>query len=237
MEPSKSNAGRGPGKKEPEQVLPSLKITQETDRLLTAHAKKLKVSKRQYGNAAIIFFAESGLDPTAERSQNLDALSKQVSVDTRAVRVQNADIGNRLITILRTWEKNLYGFLQQQELSRNNYLELIESNILQHQVLIETNILGPMVENLFKVNLEAFITRGLASQLLVKVTNQPEEGYQQQMEVSNNGRDQQLAMRMREFLKTNAVPLPKPTVKRPVTPVPAKPVVPATPAPTSPPKP
>ena len=57
------------------------------------------------------------------------------------------------------------------------------------------------------------------------------------MEVSNNGRDQQLAMRMREFLKTNAVPLPKPTVKRPVTPVPAKPVVPATPAPTSPPKP
>ena len=94
-----------------------------------------------------------------------------------------------------------------------------------------------MVENLFKVNLEAFITRGLTANLYVKSENMAEGSLAKQMELSNNGRDQQLAIKMREFLKTNAVPLPRPTVKRPVTPVPAKPVVPATPAPAGPPKP
>ena len=157
MSAEKTNAEDKTAKKAGPNTVFSVAVDADAHRHVVAQAKKLKLTNRQYASAAIAFFAESGLDPTAERSQNLDALSKQVSVDTRAVRVQNADIGNRLITILRTWEKNLYGFLQQQELSRNNYLELIESNILQHQVLIETNILGPMVENLFKVNLEAFI--------------------------------------------------------------------------------
>lgn len=199
-----------------------------------AQAKKLKMSKSKYVSAAIGYFAQTGLNPLKEQPQGLASVASKVDQETYAVRKQNVEIGQRLISIIRQWEKNLYGFMQQQQQTTYGYLESIESNILQHQVLVETNLLAPMVEHLFKVNLEAFIARGLTSQLLVKTTNQPEGSYQKQMDVSNNGRDQQLALLMREFLKTNSVPLPKPTPKRAVTPVPPKPVAPATPAPAAP---
>jgi hypothetical protein len=206
-------------------------ITEDAFVQVEAQAKKLKMSKSKYTSAAIAFFAESGLDPTKERPQGLASVATKVGVETLAIRAQNVDIGNRLISIIRGWEKNLYSFLQQQQQATYGYMEQIEANILQHQVSVETNLLAPMVEQLFKVNLEAFITRRFASDLFVKSTNLPAGSAEQQMELSTTGRDQQLVVLMREFLKTNSVPLPKTTPKRAVTPVPPKPVTPASPAP------
>jgi len=231
MEPTKKKRGRPSAQKPAEKPGPSIKFTAEVDRLLTVQATKLKMSKTKYANAAITYFAENGLDPTAERAQGLGALGKQVSADTREVRVQSAEIGTRIIAVIRSWERNLYDFLQQQELSRKNHLELVESTILQHQVLVETNLLGPMVEALFKTNLEAFIGRALTVEVLGIASKAEGFTVAKQMKVSNDGRDEQLAMRMREFLRTNAVPVPRPTPKRPVTPVPGKPVAPAAPKP------
>jgi hypothetical protein len=234
MEPGKRKRGRPPGGKDPEKLGPSLKLTLETDRLLTAHANKLKLSKRRYGNAAIAYFAANGFDPTEERPQSLADVGFKVSQATLAIREQNVMIGNRLISIIRGWEKNLYTFMQQQQQATHGYLEQIESNILQHQVMVETNMLEPMVESLFKVNIEAFIARALTTKLFVITTNMGPGSYEKQMELSTNERDQQLATLLREFLETNTVPVPKPTPRRAVTPIPAKPVAPASSAPAVP---
>lgn len=214
----------------------SVMLELDTHRILDKSAKKLKLSNGEYVSAAIAYFAQTGLDPTKDQPVSLAGVSMKVDAVEEAIRKQNHEIGTRLVQIIRTWEKNLYAFMQQQQATTYNYLELIESNILQHQVLVETNLLAPMVENLFKTNLEAFMARALATHVLVKVGDLGEGGYQKQMELSDAGRDQQLDMKMREFLKTNSVPLPKPTARRAVTPAPAKPVAAAAPAPAVPPK-
>ncbi|WP_157530913.1 hypothetical protein [Hymenobacter norwichensis] len=188
------------------------------------------MSKRKYANAAIAYFAETGLDPTKERPHGLANVSAKVSHETLAVRQQNADIGNRLISILRGWEKTLYGFLQQQQAGTVNYLQQIESNLLAHQVAVETSYLAPMVEQLFKVNLEAFVIRDFAVQLFAKAQNMPASSADTQMQLVTNGRDQQLATAVREFIKTNNVPTPTLSPKPQVPATPAKlPSAPSTP--------
>ncbi|MDF7815453.1 hypothetical protein [Hymenobacter sp. YC55] len=221
MSTNKNPESAKPDKPSPSRAANSVRVTGDAFRQVTTHAKKLKLTNGEYVSAAIAYFAETGLDPTKERPHGLANVTAKVSQETLAVRQQNVEIGNRVISILRGWEKTLYGFLQQQQAGTLNYLQQIESNILGHQVQVESTLLAPMVEQLFKVNLEAFITRGLTSQLLVKSTNQPEGSYQRQMDTSNNGRDQQLALLMREFIKTNNVDKPK---------LSPKPTVPATPA-------
>jgi hypothetical protein len=214
----------------------SVMLELNTHRILDKSAKRLKLTNGEYVSAAIAYFAETGLDPTKEQPQGLANVATKVSVETLAVRQQNVEIGNRLISIIRGWEKNLYTFMQQQQQATYGYMEQIESNILQHQVTVETNLHAPMVEALFKVNLEAFMTRSFATQQFVKSANLPAGSIEKQMEISNAERDTQLATQMREFLKTNSVPVPKPTPRRAVTPAPAKPVAPTSPAPATPPK-
>ena len=235
-----SERAAGPGKgdiKATTRVAGVVRITDSAFRQVTAQAKKLKLKNGEYASAAIAFFAEAGLDPTKEQTQGLAGVNAKVDKETLAVRAQNVEIGNRLMSIIRGWEKDLYTFMQQQQQTTYGYMEQIESNILQHQVMVETNLLAPMVEALFKSNIEAFITRGLASQLFLKAVNQPAESYPKQLELSNTERDIQLASQMREFLKTNTVPQPKPTPRRAVTPVPAKPVAAVSAAPDAQPKP
>lgn len=222
MEPTKKKTKKASGENESELGLQTLKITTETHRLLTVHSKKLKLSKRKYGNAAIAYFAETGLNPTKERPHGLANVSSKVAVETQAVKELNVEIANRIISILRNWEQALYGFMQQQQAGTLNYLEQIESNILAHQVQVESSYFAPMIEQLIKANLEAYIGRGFAAQLLMKSTNQPEGSYQKQMEVSDNGRDTQLTLRMREFITTNSVAKPEMSPKPQILPVPPK---------------
>lgn len=232
----------GPGKAakpSPARAANSVRVAGEAFRQLTASAKKVGITNGEYASAAIAYFAESGLDPTKEQRLGFAGVAEKVAVVEQNVRNQNHEIGTRLIQIIRTWEKNLYAFMQQQQATTYNYMELIESNILQHQVTVESNTLAPMVEALFKSNIEAFITRSFASQLYLTSTSQPAENFPKQMERSNEERDIQLTTQMREHLKTNSVPLPKPTPRRAVTPVPVappKPVAAASSAPAAGPK-
>jgi hypothetical protein len=240
MEPEKQKARRRRSISVEENPLTSLKISKVADGQLTAQAKKFKVGKGEYASAAIAYFAATGLNPLKEQPEGLAGVARKVDQETYAVRKQNVEIGNRLISIIRQWEKTLYGFLQQQQQATYGYLELIESNILQHQVTVETNLLAPMVEQLFKVFMEANITRQLAAMSYVGDTRQvdltklPAERYEQMKKAYDSERTQRLKTRMVKFTETNTVPTPKPTAKRAVTPAPPNSVVPASPAPAGP---
>jgi len=215
----------------------SVGLDADAHRHVMAQAKKLNVSKQKYASAAIAYFAQTGIDPTKEQPKGLANVSVKVDQSELAVRKQNHEIGTRLIQIIRTWEKNLYTFLQQQQAANNNYLAHIETNVLQHQVTVESNLLAPMVEHLFRVNQEATTTRGLATRLFIEATKKPDsaktttERYQEQKAQLDSERDFLLTNQLREFLKTNPVPLPKVSPKPAVTPVPVAPLQPASPTP------
>lgn len=199
----------------------SVMLELDTHRILDKSAKKLKLSNGEYVSAAIAYFAQTGLDPTKDQPASLAGVSMKVSQETLAVRTLNVDIGNRVIGIIRAWEKSSYEFLKQQQTGVLNYLQQIESNVLRHQVAIESNFLAPMVEQLFKANIEASITRGLASELFVRAANLPAGSAQKQDAQLDAERDEQLVLQLREFIKTNSVPAPT---------LSPKPQVPATPA-------
>lgn len=208
MEPAKKKKGRPPADKPAEKQAPSLKLTAAADNLLTAQTKKLKLSKREYASAAVTHFAERGLNPMSVQPQSLADIAKGVSQEGRSIRVQNVDIGNRLISILKTWEKGLYGFLQQQQSGTVNYLEQIENNILRHQVAIETNLLSPMVEMLVRNNIESYLGRVLGERTNLHVTGKNPAEWTEANKALTTNREQKVVVQMREFIKTNSVPVP-----------------------------
>ena len=196
-------------------------VDADAHRNVVAQAKKLKLSQVKYASAAIAFFAESGLDPTKERPQGLAGIASKVGQETFAVRKQNVEIGERLISIIRQWEKNLYGFLQQQQAGTLNYLEQIENTILRHQVAVESDLLAPLMAQVIQGNVEAQMARVYAVRTHHQLKGEKEE---QQWSVANQEvkgkRDQQLMKRLRASTETNKVTLPSQS---------PKPQVPATP--------
>jgi len=234
METPKRKAGRPREQSVAETQSTLLRITSDTDRILAQQAKKLKMSKGKYASAAIAYFAENGLDPTKAVGQSLAHVTKTVAQEARSIRVQNVDIGNRLIAIIRTFEKSLYGFMQQQQGGTLNYLENIESGILRHQVSLETNLLSPMVEMLVKNNIETYIARVLVERTSLRVANKEQTEWPSVNKTFNDDRDKKLAEQMREFIKNHNVPAPTLAPKPLVPAVPKKaPAAPETGAPAA----
>ena len=135
-------------------------------------------------------------------------LSEKVADETKMVRKQNTEIGNRLIGLLRTWEKNQYVFLQQQQQGMLNYLEQIENNIIRHQVGIETNFLSPLVELVIRGNQESYITRLLAEEIQLKVMGKTEYTFEAMHLHYTAQRDNKVVTQVRDFLQANAVAAP-----------------------------
>ena len=215
----------------------SVMLELDTHRILDKSAKKLKLSNGEYVSAAIAYFAQTGLDPTKDQPVSLAGVSMKVDAMEAAIRKQNHEIGTRLVQIIRTWEKNSYAFMQNVQASTNNYLELIESNLLQHQVEVEGKLLAPLVEGQFKGNLETEVVRTLVTFLYAMApepTDKNNENFSRQRAHYTAQRDKEFAKVLREFQETNAVSLPKPTRRPAVTPVPAAPPKPAPTVPTAP---
>ena len=208
MEPTKRKVGRPPGKTKGEQELADLKITPETDRILTAHAKKLKLSKREYANAAIAYFGESGLNPKAARNETLAGFALRQKDEGRAGRQQTVDVGNRLISIIRTWEKASYQFMQQLQAGTVNHLEQIESNLLQQLVALESSYFAPMVQMMVQTNIELYITRIIAERTGLSVTGKKDTEWDATTQSTTRNRDQQVVIQMREFIQNNRVEKP-----------------------------
>ncbi|RSK43166.1 BfmA/BtgA family mobilization protein [Hymenobacter rigui] len=228
MERPKRKAGRPREQSVAETQSTLLRITSDTDRILAQQAKKLKMSKGKYASAAIAYFAENGLDPTKAAAQSFAHVTKTVAQEARSIRVQNVDIGNRLIAIIRTFEKSLYGFMQQQQGGSLNYLEQIESGILRHQVALETNYLMPLVEMLVQTNVEANTGRTIGEHTNLAVTRKNDSDWAALNKAFNEDRDQKVVVKMREFIKNHNVPVPTLAPKPAVPAVPPKaPVAPA----------
>ena len=228
MEPTNRKARRSVPETAAGTASDNIRLEPVANHQLTVQAKRLKMSKTKYASAAIAFFAENGLDPTKERPAGLAEITATVTKEARTTRVQQVEIGNRTISILRAWEKALYGFLQQQQGGTLNYLEQIENDILRHQVALETNFLSPMVEMMVKSNIEIYINRVLTERTNLRVSGSEQAGWAAANKGLNDDRDAQILVEMREFIKNNAVPVPKLTPKPQVPVLPPKaPMAPA----------
>lgn len=189
---------------------------------LSKAARKLKLSNAEYASAAIAFFVQCGLNPTKEVPKGLANVDEKVSQETRAIRVQNVDIGNRLIGIIRAWEKTLYGYMQLQQGTTLGYLEQIEKNIMSHQVAVETNLLSPLIEQVIRGSIESYMGRVLGERTHLRVMDDKETSWATMNRDLNGERDEQMVKRLREFITTNNVPVPKLSVKPAVPPAPSK---------------
>jgi hypothetical protein len=207
-------------------------------RQLAAESKKLDMTKGEYASAAIAYFTENGLDPTQDHT-SLAELSKQmkegfaklgvgVTDGVANVRAHNADIGNRLFALTRNFEKTLYAFHQQQQLTTYSYLELIESNLLRHLVQIDSNVFQPIMEHLLRTEQEAYITRGLATRIILHLKNESQVWSAQNAKFTEE-REEVLVDELRKYLKSHKLQIPQPNHRPGATAVPTKP---ATPAPT-----
>lgn len=218
---------------------PTLRIDAEANQLLEAAAKKVGLNKGQYASAAIKYFAKLDLDPSADVAQGLHVIGSKVSQETRAVRAQNVDIANRLVSIIRGWEKSLYGYLQDQQDATLNYLEHIERNLLYQQTSLETNLLAPLTEKVIRGGIEANLARVTSKSVLQKFRKVLKETMEEESVVEGNDnreRDQRLTDELKFFVEANDKPVPLLTPKPTLTPVPAKAVA-AVPTPsTTPPK-
>lgn len=189
---------------------------------LEKNAKKFKMNKSKYTSAAITFFAEAGLNPVDERAAGLAAVELKVSQQTRRVLEQNADFTNRLIAIIRGWEKSSYGFHQQQHMGLVNYLEQIETKILDRMVGQEVNLFAPMIQELLKTNIEAFVNRSLSTKLYLRAIDGNEVRFDPINASAEKERDRELAEQLVNYHKEHPLPNLTNTPKPAVTPVPAK---------------
>jgi len=198
-----------------------LKIEVGADQLLSIAAKKLKMSKLEYASAAITYFAQSGIDPTANVTEGLAGLSAAMLKETTQGRAQAALIGNRIMSVLRTWEKNQYTFMQEQQAKFLNYLEQIENTLHRQHTAVEMNLLAPMASLLIKGDIELENIRYLGETTVMTLKNVTEASRAGFMEKGANSINKMHVEKMREFIQTNHVAKPQPTPKPGVTPRPS----------------
>ena len=210
MEPVKKKEPRKRPPRTGESTLAPLKITKGADRQLTASANKLKIGKGAYASAAIAYFAESGLNPEAAQGETLASFSNRQKEEGRANRQQTVDVGNRLISIMRTWEKANYAFMQQLQAGTVNHMEQIESNLLQQLVGLESSYFVPLVEMIMKSNIETFFGRVIGEKMDLRVRGKEDSEWAEPHKRLNEHRDKQLVDLMRDFIKNNR--LEKPTL-------------------------
>ena len=184
-------------------------------------AKKLKMSKSKFASAAICYFAENGLDPTANVTEGLAGLNATLLKETMQGRAQAALIGNRIMSVIRTWEKNLYTFLQEQQVKSLNYQEQVENTLHRQHTAVETNLLTPMASLLIKADVELANLRYLDATSLMILKKVKDEDHAAISERAETSIAKLHVEKMREFLQTNHVAKPQPTPKPGVTPRPA----------------
>ena len=225
MSTEKKDSQHKPAKKGGSSTVFSVGVDADAHRIVAAQAKKLKMSQTKYASAAIAYFAGSGLDPTKGRPQELANLSSKMSQEMMNLWMQNIENSDGIVSVIRGWERTLYGFMQQQQMSLNTYLERIESNVLRHQVLVESNLLAPMVEQIVTTRIESNLNRTILERLYTELGKNKSISFEEAHQRHTEERDKHLVNELRELLEKHPVPAPQPTTKPAITPVPTKPVV------------
>lgn len=129
MEPVKSKKGRPPKGTPLAADGKSVKLLPDVDVQLGKAAKKLKMTKSNFASAAVAYFTETGLDPRKVSKASLAKVEQRVVQETYDVREHNANIGNRLVGVIRIFERNISLMVQQQQAGTFKYLEEIERNM------------------------------------------------------------------------------------------------------------
>lgn len=200
------------------------KVSAEAATALVPHAKKLGMGKGEFTSAAILYFTSNGLDPRQADGllEGHKTRSKLTDVSLE-VRKYVAEVGNRIVTIQRGVERELFRFMEAEHHATINYLGQIERNILEHQVALDTKVLTPLLENLVGGNVETHLVRVLIEILLLK-TKEPKHSVEE-LRGTTIGYDKQLETRripeMRRVLEAASVPTPQLTTK----PIAPKPVI------------
>ena len=185
------------------------------------NAKKLEMTMSKYASAAIAYFAENGLDPTANVTEGLAGLSATLLKETMQGRGQAALIGNRIMSVIRTWEKNQYTFLQEQQAKLLSYLEQMENTLHRQHTAVETNLLTPMASMLIRAEIEQADIRYLSAMALMKLNDYSESRQELVLAEGLRVMAKEHVEKMREFIQTNHVAKPQPTPKPGVTPRPS----------------
>ena len=188
---------------------------------LTKAAKKRGISSAKFASAAIMYFTERDLDPTTDISEGLAGLNATVLKETMQGRGQAALIGNRIMSVIRTWEKNQYTFMQEQQAKLLNYLEQMENTLHRQHTAVETNLLTPMASMLINTELEVDTLRDLGATAVMILKKVADSEHDRFLELGRNGAKKEHVEKMREFIQTNHVAKPQPTPKPGVTPRPS----------------
>lgn len=186
-----------------------------------------------FASAAICYFTENGLDPTQVSAQ-VEGVKTRAEVNEASfdIRKQGAEIGNRVVAIMRTFERELFKVLEAQQTGTVGFLARIEENLLNHQVAVETQVLAPLLERTIKSGVEGNINRLLLEILLLK---QDETFTPEKLRAStadyNEQRDRRVVEESRKLLEAAHVTQPtlstQPLIARP-TPPPPKPTIAST---------
>lgn len=148
--------------------------------------------------------------------------------ETYDVREHNANIANRLVGIIRTFERNLGTLVQQQQAGTFKYLESIERNILGYLMNIEENLLTTILERVVRGNVENHMNR-----VMLQVTSLQLDGKRfpfSETELTDltksydQQRDEQIVVEGRQLLESKKVLRPRSSVMPAVVEVPKAPV-------------
>ncbi|AMR25509.1 hypothetical protein A0257_22735 (plasmid) [Hymenobacter psoromatis] len=220
-----------PGRSAKKDLRKNVFITNAAHSQLNKATKNLPISNGEYASAAIEYFALSGLDPTAAQTKGLVAIGAKVGEASYEIRKQGAEIGNRIVAIQRVFERELFKFLQAQQTGIVGYLERIETNILDHQVAVESQMLAPMMERLVRTGIDSHITRVLTEILMLKTKTSAfvKEELQESTRDYDAQRERRLVSEIRKLLETATLATPKISVRPQLTaaPEPPKKVKPA----------
>lgn len=191
-------------------------------------ARRLRLKHQDYASAAISYFAESGLDPSKTSKYSLLKVMGTINVEAEKTRAHNADIGNRLVAILRSFERNNGQYLQAQQGDMLVYQERIERNILTYLAGIEEKVLAPILEHGLRTGAEARITRVLAEVLVLKLEKHPysEEKLRASVAKYDEQRERQTILVAEKVIAASKLAKPilsaRPAVQEPPKPVPTK---------------
>lgn len=218
---TESTPGSEKGKKStPARAANSVRVSSEAFQQLTKHAKKLGMTNGEYASAAVSYFANGGFDPREEHLLDGPLTRTKISEGVANVRAHNADIGNRLFALTRSFEKTIYQFMHQQESAMSLYIEGIESNLMKRLVLMEDSLLQPLVERVLRGNQEAYIGRGI-SMLIYQTLSEKSPSWGDQNKIYTKELEENLAKELKEFIKDHPIPPAKSTLRPTATPVPA----------------
>lgn len=191
-------------------------LTNEAHNHLEKQSKRLGIKNQEYASAAINYFAETGLDPRKMSKASLAKIESSILNETFDVREHTATIGNRLVGVIRTFERNMGTMLQQQQGGIFKHLESIERNLLTYLVNVEENLLNTILERVLAGNVENYVNRMMLQivslQLDTKRFPFSEAELSKLTSSYDEQRDRQIVVEGRKLLETKKVSRPKTSV-------------------------